>query len=132
MHPLPAQPQENAMSVVIKTASKLHEEQIKAATRSQDFMVSTIEKVATAVEGLLAKSPTVPGFVAGPLEKVTAPVTQVFGTQSDFTSYLTRSVRDWIELQQKFQTAVLGALVSDDQLEPAPAPPHAVKPSKKA
>jgi len=118
------------MSVAIKTATKLHEEQIKAATRSQDLVVSTIEKVAAAVEGLRAKSLTVPGVVAGRLEKITRPVAKVFGTQSDVTSYLTHTVQDWVELQQKFQTALLGALVPDDQPEPAPAP--AVKLSKKS
>jgi len=116
------------MSVAIDTATKLHEQQIKAVTRSQDFVVSTIEKAAAAVEGLRAKSPTVPDAVAGPLEKVTGPVAKVFGTQADVTSYFNRRVRDWVELQQKFQTAVLGALVSDDQREPALAP--AVKVSK--
>jgi hypothetical protein len=82
-------------------------------------VVSAVEKVANAVQGLRAKSPTVPDVVAGPLEKVTAPVTKVVGDKSDVTSYLTRSVRDWAEAQKKFQAAVLGVLISDDQAAPA-------------
>lgn len=108
------------MSVAIDTATKLHEKQIHAVTRSQDFVVvSAVEKVATAVKGLRAKSPTVPDAVTGPVEKVTAPLTKVLGDKSDVTSYVTSSVRDWAEVQQNFRAAVLGVLVSDGSSAPA-------------
>jgi len=61
------------MSVAIDTATKLHEKQVNAVTRSQDLVVSAVEKVAAAVQGLRAKSPTVPDAVSGPLETVAAP-----------------------------------------------------------
>ena len=107
------------MSVAIDTATKLHEKQIHAVTRSQDLVVSAVEKVATALKGLRAKSPTVPDAVTGPVEKVTAPLTKVLGDKSDVTSYVTSSVRDWAEVQQNFRAAVLGVLVSDGSSAPA-------------
>ena len=107
------------MSVAIDTATKLHEKQIHAVTRSQDLVVSAVEKVATALKGLRAKSPTVPDAITGPVEKVTAPLTNVIGDKSEVTSYLASSVRDWAEVQQNFQDAVLGALVSDGSAAPA-------------
>lgn len=119
------------MSVAIDTAIKLHEQQIKAVTRSQDLVVSAIEKVATVVEGLRAKSPTVPDAVAGPFEKVTAPVTKVVGTESDVRSYLTRSARDWVGVQQKFQAALLEVLASEDQAAPVAQATPAAKAGKK-
>ena len=106
------------MPVAIDTATKLHEKQVNAVTRSQDLVVSAVEKVAAAVQGLRAKSPTVPDAVSGPLETVAAPLTKVVGDKSDVTAYLTRSVRDWADSQQKFQAAVLGVLVSDDPAAP--------------
>ena len=103
------------MSIAIDTATKLHQKQIHAVTRSQDLVVSAVERVAAAVEGLRAKSPNVPDTVAGPLEKVTAPLTKVVGNKSEVTSYLSRSPRNWVEAQHKLQSAVLEALVPDDQ-----------------
>lgn len=107
------------MSLAIDTATKLHEEQIKAVTRSQDLVVSAVEKVATAVQGLRAKSPIVPGVVAGPLQTAAGPVTKLVGTQSEVTSYLASSVRDWAEVQHKFRASVLEAWISDDRAAPA-------------
>jgi hypothetical protein len=111
------------MSLAIDAATKVHQKQIDAVTRSQDLAVSAVEKIASAVQGLQAKSPSVPGSVAGPLEGVTAPVTKVVGTRSEVVSYLGRTVRDWAETQQKLHAAVLGALVSDDRTAPAAKKP---------
>jgi hypothetical protein len=108
------------MSLVIDAATKAHQKQIDVVTRSQDLAVSAVEKVASAAQGLRAKSPNLPESVAGRLETASAPVTKVVGDRSDISSYLSRTVRDWADTQQRFQSAVLDALVSDKPAGPAP------------
>lgn len=107
------------MSVAIDTATKLHEGQVKAVTRSQDFVVSVVETAASALQGLRAVVPDAPAVVAGPIEKISWPVTKLVGTQDEVAAYVSRSVRDWTEAQQKFQSALLDAWLPAPKAAPA-------------
>lgn len=104
------------MSLVINAATTLHDKHIRVVNRSHDLAVSAVGKVASAVQGLSATSPAVPDGIAGPLEKAASPLTKIVGNKSELTSYLSRSVRDWADVQQRVQTTVLGVLVSNDQV----------------
>lgn len=115
------------MSVSIDTINKFHEMQIETVTRSQDAVLFAVGKLATATQGLRAKSPSVPGSVAGPLEKLTGPVAEFVGNPSEITSYLSRSARDWVEVQHRFQAGVLDAFVAEKA-----APTTKVKATAKA
>jgi hypothetical protein len=110
------------MSYAVAAATKVHDTQVAAATRSQDLVVKVIEKLGSLQE----KAPKAPEAITGPLEKVAAPVNKVVGSPAELRSYVARSVRDWASVQAQFQSAVL------DLVAPVEAEVEAPKPAKKA
>lgn len=103
------------MSLFLDTLNTVHDKQLKAAARSTDLLASTAGKVAALAEGARDKAPKAPAAVAGPLGKVTAPVTKVVGTPTEVAGYTVRSVRDWAAVQQRFAGAALAPFLPATQ-----------------
>lgn len=94
------------MSTVLDALNKLQAKQFDALTKSADRLVTAADKVSVVKQTVQAKTPELPASVAGPLAKLTAPVTKVVGTRAEFAEYRARSIREWVAMQQRF-TAVL-------------------------
>ena len=99
------------MSVVLDAASKVHQKQLDAATRSQGLVLKAVDTVTGLADSLKAKAPQLPEQVAGPVEKATAPVEKVLGSRGELKAYVARSTQDWLEVQQSFQRAVISAVL---------------------
>ena len=56
--------------------------------------------------GLVLAVLAVAGLVSGPVQKVTAPVTQVLGSPAELVAYIARSGQDWLEVQNRLQSGV--------------------------
>ncbi len=97
------------MSHLVSAISRLHDGQLAAATKVQDVFVKGARKLGT-VGG---KTPDVPQRLAGPLRKVTAPLSGVIGSRSELAALLKKNAREWTELQMNYQTAILDALSGD-------------------
>ena len=65
------------MSIALDAATKVHDKQLSAASRTEGLVVQGLEKVAA----LRDRSPRVHSVLTGPLAKVTSPVAKVFGFQ---------------------------------------------------
>jgi hypothetical protein len=102
------------MSVILEAASKVHQKQLDAAARSEDLVLKAFGKVRDLASSLQAKAPSLPEQVAGPVEKVTAPVQKVVGSRSELRAYVTKSTKDWLEVQQSFQRALVSAVLPTD------------------
>jgi hypothetical protein len=97
------------MSHLVSAISRLHDGQLAAATKVQDVFIKGARKLGT-VGG---KTPDVPERVAGPLRKVTAPLSGVIGSRSELATLLKKNAREWTELQMNYQAAILDALAGD-------------------
>ena len=94
------------MTYTIETATKIHDRQVAAVTTIQSLLVKAVETLS----GLTDKAPKAPEKLSSTLDEVTAPVTKIVGTPSEVQAYAVASSRDWLEVQHKFQTALLDAV----------------------
>ena len=94
------------MSYTIDTATKLHDRQVAAVSAVQSLLL----KAADSLSGLTDKAPKAPEKLSSTLEEAVAPVTKIVGTPTEVQAYAVASSRDWIEVQHKFQTALLDAM----------------------
>jgi hypothetical protein len=91
------------MSYAVDAATKLHQKNIEVATKVQDLIVEAVEKLVD----LREKAPKAPSAVTDKLDDLAAPMTKIFGTRTEVREYITQTAREWVELQQKFQTRLL-------------------------
>ena len=94
------------MTYTIETATKIHDRQVAAVSTLQSLLLKAVETLS----GLTDKAPKAPEKLTSTLDEVTAPVTKIVGTPSEVQAYAVASSRDWLEVQHKFQTALLDAL----------------------
>ena len=94
------------MTYTIETATKIHDRQVAAVSTLQSLLLKAVETLS----GLTEKAPKAPEKLTSTLDEVTAPVTKIVGTPSEVQAYAVASSRDWIEVQHKFQTALLDAV----------------------
>lgn len=94
------------MSYTIETATKFHDRQVAAVSTLQSLLVKAVETLS----GLPDKAPKAPEKLSSTLDQVAAPVTKIVGTPSEVQAYAVASTRDWLEVQHKFQTALLDAV----------------------
>ncbi len=94
------------MSYTIDTATKFHDRQVAAVSTLQSLLVDAVETLS----GLTDKAPKAPEKLSSTLNKAAAPLTKIVGTPSEVQAYAVASSRDWLEVQHKFQTALLEAV----------------------
>lgn len=94
------------MSYTIDTATKFHDRQVAAVSTLQSLLVKAVESLS----GLTDKAPEAPEKLSSTLDEVAAPLTKIVGTPSEAQAYAVASSRDWLEVQHKFQTALLDAV----------------------
>jgi hypothetical protein len=94
------------MSYTIDTATKFHDRQVAAVSAVQSLLVKAVETLS----GLTDNAPKAPEKLSSTLDEVTAPLAKFVGTPSEVQAYAVASSRDWLEVQHKFQTAVLDAV----------------------
>ena len=94
------------MTYTIDTATKFHDRQVAAVSTLQSLVVKAVETMS----GLTDKAPKAPEKLSSTLDEVAAPLTKIVGTRSDVQAYAVASSRDWLEVQHKFQTALLDAV----------------------
>ena len=94
------------MSYTIDTATTFHDRQVAAVSTLQSLLVDAVETLS----GLTDKAPKAPEKLSSTLDKVAAPFTKIVGTPSEGQAYAVASSRDWLEVQHKFQTALLEAV----------------------
>jgi hypothetical protein len=99
------------MSLVLDAASAVHSKQIGAVNRVEPHLVGAAGKAAGAV-GSLREKAALPEAVAGPVQKVTAPVTKVVGTPTEVAAYAVATAREWTEAQHRLQSALLDAVAA--------------------
>ena len=88
------------MSVVFDVAEKVHNKNVEVAS-------AAVKKAFDVAQSLRDKAPQVPESVSGPVQKVTAPVTQVLGSPAELVAYIARSGQDWLEVQNRLQSGVV-------------------------
>ena len=96
------------MTYTIDTATKFHERQVAAVSAVQSLLVKAVETLS----GLTTQAPKAP-------EKLTSKLDEVAGTVDQARRHPERGAgvrggqfRDWLEVQHKFQTALLDAVTS--------------------
>lgn len=94
------------MSYTIDTATKFHDRQVAAASTAQSLLIKAVETLT----GLTDKAPKAPEKLSSTLDGIAAPLTKLVGTPSEVQAYAVASSRDWLEVQHKFQTALLDAV----------------------
>src|SRR5680860_725063 len=94
------------MTFTIETATKFHDRQVGAVSTLQSLVVKAVETLS----GLTDKAPKAPEKLSSTLDEVAAPLTKIVGTPSEVQAYAVASSRDWLEVQHKFQTALLDAV----------------------
>jgi hypothetical protein len=92
------------MSYTVDTATKVHDRQIAAAGTFHSLLIKAVD----ALSGLADNAPQLSSRV----DKFAAPVTKIVGTPSEVQAYAVASVRDWIDVQHKFQTGLLDAVAA--------------------
>jgi len=96
------------MSFTIDTATKFHDRQVVAVSTLQSLLVNAVESLSE----LTDKAPKAPEKLSGTLDEVAAPLTKIVGTPSEVQAYAVANSRDWLEVQHRFQTALLDAVTS--------------------
>ena len=91
------------MSYTIDTATKFHDRQVAAVSTLQSLLVKAVETLS----GLTDKAPE---KLSSTLDEAAAPLTKIVGTPSEVQAYAVASSRDWLDVQHKFQTALLDAV----------------------
>lgn len=94
------------MSYAINTSTKFHDRQVASVGAVQSLFVRALETVS----GLTDNAPKVPAKLSSTLDEVAAPLVKLIGTPSEVQAYAVASSRDWLEVQHKFQTALLDAV----------------------
>ena len=93
------------MSFTIDTVNKFHDRQIATVSTLQFLLVKAVESLSEITD----KAPKAPEKLSRTLDEVAAPLTKIVGTPSEVQAYAVASSRDWLESQQRFQTALLHA-----------------------
>ena len=93
------------MTYTVETATKFHDRQVAAVSAVQSLVVKAVETLS----GLTDKAPKVPEKLSSTLDEVSGPLTKIVGTPSELQAHAVASSRDWLEVQHKFQTALLEA-----------------------
>ena len=86
--------------MVFDVAEKVHNRNVEVAS-------AAVKKAFDVAQSLRDKAPQVPEPVSGPVQKVTAPVTQVLGSPAELVAYIARSGQDWLEVQNRLQSGVV-------------------------
>jgi len=94
------------MTYTVDTATKFHDRQVAAVSAVQSLVVKAVETLS----GLTAEAPKAPEKLTSTLDEVAGPLTKIVGTPSEVQAYAVASSRDWLEVQHKFQTALLDAV----------------------
>lgn len=94
------------MSYTVETATMIHDRQVAAARTVQSLMV----EAAKSMTELTDKAPKAPEKLSSKVRGVVSPLTKVVGTPSEVQAYAAASSREWLEVQHKFQTALLDAM----------------------
>ncbi|MEO7351056.1 MAG: hypothetical protein ABIR34_12020 [Marmoricola sp.] len=94
------------MAYTIDTATKFHDRQVAAVSKFQSLLVKGVETLS----GLTDKAPKVPEKLTSTLDVVVAPLTKIVGTPGEVRAYAVARSRSWLEVQHKFQTALLDAV----------------------
>jgi hypothetical protein len=117
------------MPYAVDAASKLHDRQIKAATKLQGLIV----KGGDSLLALRAKSPQAPKRITEPLAKVVAPAARVVGTPSEVAESFATRTRDWVAVQRTLQDSLVDLLLATttrSTATPTPEPKPRVTPTK--
>ena len=94
------------MTYTIETATKIHDRQVAAVNTLQSLLLKAVETLS----GLTDKAPKAPEKLSSTLDGIAAPLTKLVGSPSEVRAYAVASSRDWLEVQHKFQTALLDAV----------------------
>jgi hypothetical protein len=94
------------MSYVFDAATKIHDRQVAAVSAVQSLLVQAVETLSA----LTDEAPKVPEKLSSTLDGVAAPVAKLVGTPSEMQTYAVASSRNWLDVQHKFQTALLDAM----------------------
>jgi hypothetical protein len=94
------------MTYTFDTATKFHDRQVAAVGAVQSLVVKAVETLSA----LTDKAPKTPEKLSSALDEVAGPLTKIVGTPSEVQAYVVASSRDWLEVQHKFQTALLDAV----------------------
>jgi hypothetical protein len=94
------------MTYTVETATNFHDRQVAAVSAVQSLVVKAVETLS----GLTDKAPKAPEKLSNTLDEVAGPLTKIVGTPSELQAYAVASSRDWLEVQHKFQTALLEAV----------------------
>ena len=94
------------MSYTIDAVTKLHDRQVAAVGTFQSLLLKAVETLS----GLTDEAPKAPEKLSSTLDEVAAPLTKIVGTPGEVQAYAVASSRDWLEVQHKFQTALLDAV----------------------
>ena len=94
------------MTYTIDTATKVHDRQVAAVSAVQSLVVKAVESLS----GLTDQAPKAPEKLSSTLVEVAGPLTKMVGTPSEVQAYAVARSRDWLEVQHKFQKALLNAV----------------------
>ena len=94
------------MTYTIDTATKFHDRQVAAVSAVQSLVL----KAAESLSGLTDQAPKAPEKLSSTLDEVAGPLTKIVGTPREVQAYAVASSRDWLEVQHKFQKALLDAV----------------------
>jgi hypothetical protein len=94
------------MTYTIESATKFHDRQVAAVSTVQSLVVKAVGTLSE----LTDKAPKAPEKLRSTLDEVAAPLTKIVGTPSEVQAYAVASSRHWLEVQHKFQTALLDAV----------------------
>jgi hypothetical protein len=111
------------MSIALEVAGKVHQRQLGAVTKSQNAVIGAVSKGAA----LREKAPSVPQPVADVTGKVLAPVIRLVGEPTAYVDFAATSTREWLDLQQRFRSQLLGLVTTASA--PETAKPRAAKKS---
>ena len=111
------------MSYTIDTATKIHDRNVAAVSAVQSLLVKAVDTLS----GLTDKAPKAPEKLSSTLDEVAAPLTRLVGTPSEVQTYAVASSRDWLEVQHKFQAALLDAVSPSAVTVEVPEKPAAKK-----
>jgi predicted outer membrane protein len=94
------------MSYTVDTATEIYDRQVAAVSAVQSLLVQAVGTLSE----LADKAPKVPEKLSSTLDDVAGPLTEIVGTPSEVQAYAVARSRDWLEVQHKFQTALLDAV----------------------
>lgn len=98
------------MSHILDTAAKIHDAQLKAAQSAVSAITGAAAKAAGTVDQVGDNAPSLPSFLAGPVDQIKDVVTSVVGTRTEVFDYLEKSSDDWAGVRKNLRSGLVGAV----------------------